>query len=756
MQAHTDLSATIAALTLQEKASLLSGHGGWETAGIERVGVTSVLLTDGPHGVRRIRPEAREFSFEASLPATCFPTASALGSSWDEELLFRVGEALGDESRAAGVGVLLGPGMNIKRSPLCGRNFEYLSEDPALTGRLGAALARGIQSRGVGASLKHFAANNQETDRMRVSAEVDERTLREIYLAGFEYAVKNAQPWTVMAAYNRINGVHAAENPWLLTEVLRGEWGFDGLMVSDWGAVVDPVAAVSAGLDLQMPGSNDATTARLVHAVEQGELDEAVVDRAVARVLRLAQRAAVGEDRPGADFEAHHTLARTAAAESAVLLKNEGAILPLTPGATMTLAVIGEFARTPRFQGAGSSKVNAARVDNALDALDEAAGDGVKMTFSPGFSLTGQEDEDAALLSAAVSDARAADVAVLFLGLPEEEESEGFDRDNIDLPQSQVRVLEAVAEVNPDVVVVLSNGGVLRTSSWDRHARAVLEVWLSGQAGGGAVADLLFGEANPSGRLAETIPVRIQDTPAYLDFPGSDSSVSYGERLYVGYRHYDARETEVGYPFGHGLSYTSFAYSDLRASVAGEGADTTVLVEATVTNTGSRAGKEVVQVYVGDQEASVDRPVRELKAFTKVLLQPGESVPVRFTLHARDFSFYSPHLSQWVLESGDFVLAVGASSRDLRLTTVVSIEAAVLSAPLTGDSTVGEWVGHPVGGPLFRKALSETRTSMASDPTILRMIESLPLNRLVLMTGGVLPSDLVDRLLGEVADGTSS
>ncbi|GGM98599.1 glycoside hydrolase family 3 C-terminal domain-containing protein [Streptomyces fuscichromogenes] len=756
MQAHTDLSATIAALTLQEKASLLSGHGGWETAAIEHAAVASVLLTDGPHGVRRIRPEAREFSFEASLPATCFPTAAALGSSWDEELLFRVGEALGDESRAAGVGVLLGPGMNIKRSPLCGRNFEYLSEDPALTGRLAAALVRGIQSRGVGASLKHFAANNQETDRMRVSAEVDERTLREIYLAGFEYAVKNAQPWTVMAAYNRINGVHAAENPWLLTEVLRGEWGFDGLVVSDWGAVVDPLAAVSAGLDLQMPGSNDATTARLVHAVEQGELEEAVLDRAVGRVLRLAQRVAAGEDRPDADLEAHHMLARTAAVESAVLLKNEGAILPLAPGATMTLAVIGEFARTPRFQGAGSSKVNAARVDNALDALGAVAGDDVKMTFSPGFSLTGQEDEDAVLLSVAVSDARAADVAVLFLGLPEGEESEGFDRADIDLPQSQVRVLEAVAEVNPNVVVVLCNGGVLRTSTWDGHARAVLEVWLSGQAGGGAVADLLFGEANPGGRLAETIPVRIQDTPAYLDFPGSDSSVSYGERLYVGYRHYDARETEVGYPFGHGLSYTSFAYSGLRASVAGEGADTAVLVEVTVTNTGSRAGKEVVQVYVGDQEASVDRPVRELKAFAKVLLQPGESVPVRFTLHARDFSFYSPHLRQWVLESGDFDLSVGASSRDLRLTTVVSLAAPALSAPLTGDSTVGEWVGHPVGGPLFRKALSETRTSMASDPTILRMVESLPLNRLVLMTGGVLPTDLVDRLLGQVADGTSS
>ncbi|MFE6820941.1 glycoside hydrolase family 3 C-terminal domain-containing protein [Streptomyces sp. NPDC057690] len=754
MQPFTDLSAVLADLTPTEKASLLSGHGGWETAVVERLGIPAVLLTDGPHGVRRIRPEAKGFSFEASLPATCFPTAAALGSSWDEELIFRVGEALGDESRASGVGVLLGPGMNIKRSPLCGRNFEYLSEDPALTGRLAAALVRGIQSRGVGASLKHFAANNQETDRMRVSAEVDERTLREIYLAGFEYVVKQARPWTVMAAYNRINGVHAAEDPWLLTEVLRSEWGFDGLVVSDWGAVVDPLVALSAGLDLQMPGSNDATTERIVEAVEQGELDEAVLDQAVARVLRLAQRAASGaaDVPPAADIDAHHALARTAAVESAVLLKNEASILPLDPHVPMTLAVIGEFARSPRFQGAGSSKVNATRVDNALGCIDLVAGGGVKLTFSPGFSLAGQEEEDGTLLAQAVAEASAADVAVLFLGLPEGEESEGFDRDHIDLPASQVRVLEKVAEVNPNVVVVLSNGGVVRTSTWDHHARAVLETWLSGQAGGGAVADLLFGRANPCGRLAETIPVRLQDTPAYLDFPGSGSSVSYGERLYVGYRHYDAREAEVAYPFGHGLSYTTFTYSDLSVSAMGEGSDVEVCVEATVTNTGVLAGKEVVQLYVGDPVASVDRPVRELKAFTKVLLSPGESTSVVFTLRARDFSFFSPQHSRWAFESGDFTLAVGASSRDLRLEAVVALVAPPLTTALGGDSTVGEWLAHPVGGPLFREEVSKTGSAMASDPTILHMISSLPLNRLVAMTGGRLSADLVDRLLVQVAD----
>ncbi|PAK28030.1 glycosyl hydrolase [Streptomyces sp. alain-838] len=756
-EALNDPSATVAALTLEEKASLLCGHGGWQTAGVEREGVPSLVLTDGPHGVRRVRPDAREFSFEASLPATCFPTAAALGSSWDEDLLARVGEALGDESRAAGVSVLLGPGMNIKRSPLCGRNFEYLSEDPVLTGHLAAALVRGIQSRGVGASLKHFAANNQETDRMRVSAEVDERTLREIYLAGFEHVVRHARPWTVMAAYNRINGVHAAQNRWLLTEVLREEWGFDGLVVSDWGAVVDPVTAVEAGLDLEMPGNNGGSTARIVQAVKEGVLDEAVVDQAVARVLLLAQRAGTTEPAPEVDTEAHHALARLAATESAVLLKNEGGVLPLDPGATMKVAVIGEFARTPRYQGAGSSKVNPTRVDNALEALTALAGDGVSLSFAPGFTLSEQQDAGDSLLAAAVSEAKAADVVLLFLGLPEGQESEGFDREHIDLPDGQIRLLNAVAEVNRNVVVVLANGGAIRTSPWDQQARAVLDGWLNGQAGGGAVADLLFGEANPCGRLAETVPLRLQDTPGYLDFPGSGSAVSYGERLYVGYRYYDAREAEVGYPFGHGLSYTTFAYSDLEVSVEGEGADALVRLGLTVTNTGSRAGKEVVQVYVGDQEASVDRPVRELKAFSKVEIGPGESVPVRFTLDARDFSFFSPQHGRWVLEAGDFTIAVGASSRDLRLTTVVTVSAPPLTLPLSGDSTVGDWLEHPVGGPLFRQAMSETKGSaMASDPTIFRMIASLPLNRLVTMTGGILPGNLVERLLAQVAEGSTT
>ena len=748
MREEALIGAVLAALTLEEKASLLSGRGAWETAGIERLGIGSVTLTDGPHGVR-MQADAEHFSLDASLPATCFPTAAALGSSWDVALLTRVGEALGAESRAAGVAVLLGPGINIKRSPLCGRNFEYLSEDPVLSGHLGAALVRGIQSRGVGASAKHFAANNQETDRMRVSADVDERTLREIYLAGFEHVVTTARPWTVMASYNKVNGVHAAENGWLLTEVLREEWGFDGLVVSDWGAVTDPVAAVAAGLDLEMPTTSGASAARLVEAVKAGRIEEAVLDRAAARLLGLLDRvAAAAEPARDVDLERHHALARLAAAESAVLLKNEDAILPLdpAPAAPMTVAVIGEIARAPAFQGAGSSQVNPTRVDNALAGLTEAAGENLRLSFSPGYAVSGQSDQ--ALVTEAVSAAEVADVAVVFLGLPEGTESEGFDREHIDLPDVQLALLEAVAEVNRNVVVVLANGGVVRVAPWEEHARAILEGWLNGQAGGGAIADLLFGRANPCGRLAETIPLRLQDTPAYLNFPGDSAAVTYGERLYVGYRYYDAKDMPVSYPFGHGLSYTAFRYSDLRITVDGEGEEAVVRLQLTLANTGAMAGKEVVQVYVGDVASSVDRPIRELKAFAKVELAAGESAVVNFELRARDLSFFSPVHHRWVLEGGEFEISVGGSSRDLPLTATVTVHSAALSGPVTLASPVAEWLAHPAGGPVLLQALGDMPGSaLSADPTVLDMVKSLPLDRLIVMTGGRLDTAGIVRFL---------
>ncbi|WP_280419861.1 glycoside hydrolase family 3 C-terminal domain-containing protein [Nocardia carnea] len=750
MAEHNDrvgIRRATADLTLEEKAALLCGRGAWDTTAIERLGIPSIVLTDGPHGLRLQDPGTRVFEFEKSLPATCFPTAAALGSSWDVVLLARVGATLGAESAASGVAVLLGPGVNIKRTPLCGRNFEYLSEDPLLSGHLGAALVRGIQSRGVGASVKHFAANNQETDRMRISAEIDERTLREIYLPAFEHTVTQARPWTVMASYNRLNGVFASQNPWLLTEVLRKEWGFDGAVVSDWGAVTDPVSAVAAGLDLEMPSTNGMSAARLIHAVKRGLLEENALDQAVTRVLELVDRAMRTETlSETADLDAHHTLAREAAADSAVLLKNDHAILPLDPGADMRVAVIGEFARTPRFQGAGSSQINPTRLDNAWGALESAAGDRLRLSFSPGFTLSG--DPDSTLLPAAVSAAGSADVAVIFLGLPEGKESEGFDRTDIDLPAQQVRVLEAVAAVNPAVVVVLANGGVIRVAPWAHHCRAILEGWLSGQAGGGAIADLLFGRVNPSGRLAETIPLRLQDTPSYLNFPGADGSVRYGERLYVGYRYFDTKEIPVGYPFGHGLSYTTFDYSNLQAEVDGHGDNVAVRLRLTLTNTGSRAGKEVIQVYVHDLESSVDRPVRELKAFTKTGLEPAQSTTVEFELCARDLSFYSPAHRRWLLESGDFEISVGASSRDLRLTTVITVDAPAPVAPLTMDSLVREWLDHPTGGPAFRRALAQIpNSSFTANPDILTMVESLPMTRMLTMSGGHLDPELLNEAL---------
>jgi len=732
-----NIQEVLAALSLEEKAALLSGQGAWETRGVERLGVFPAVLTDGPHGVRLQDPAADSFSLEASLPATCFPTAAALGSSWDVDLLTRVGVALGVEGRAAGVGVLLGPGVNIKRSPLCGRNFEYFAEDPFLTGRLGAALVNGLQSQGVGASLKHFAANNQETDRMQVSADVDPRTLREIYLAAFEHIVTTAAPWTVMAAYNRVNGVHAAQNGWLLTDVLRREWGFDGVVVSDWGAVTDPAEAVAAGLDLEMPTTGEFSPAKLVEAVKAGRLGEAVIDESVTRLLTMLDRAARSCVRPvpDVDFGAHHDLARRAAAESAVLLKNEDAILPLDPGARTSVALIGEFARTPAFQGGGSSLINATRIDTALDAVTAAAGAHGRVSFSAGFTLSGEDDAE--LLGAAVTAAGEAGVAVVFLGLPEGAETEGLDRTDIDLPDVQRRLLRAVAGVNDNVVVVLANGGVVEVTTWQHHAKAILEGWLNGQAGGAAVADLLFGRANPCGRLAETIPLRLQDTPAYLNFPGNDGHVLYGERLYVGYRYYDAKALPVAYPFGHGLSYTTFAYSDLRATVAGEGENVVVRLRFTVTNAGQRAGKEVVQAYVVDIDARVDRPVRELKAFTKVELAPGQSTPVDLELRARDLSFFSPAENRWALEGGDFEVGVGASSRDLRLTTTVTVKAPPLRRPLDLEATVTEWLADATAGPLLRQALDSGHgSSFGSSAEILDMIGGFPLSRLVSMSGG--------------------
>ncbi|HEY0217443.1 MAG TPA: glycoside hydrolase family 3 C-terminal domain-containing protein [Cellulomonas sp.] len=748
-----DVERVLAELTLEEKAALTSGSDFWHTEGVERLGVPPVMVTDGPHGLRKQATGADHLGIGDSVPATCFPPAAALASTWDADLLRRVGGALGRETRGNDVAVLLGPGVNMKRSPLCGRNFEYFSEDPALAGDLAAALVDGIQSEGVGTSLKHFAANNQESDRMRVSADVDERTLREIYLPAFERVVTQAQPWTVMCSYNKINGTYASQDHWLLTEVLRDEWGFEGLVMSDWGAVADRVAAVAAGLDLEMPATGGRTDALVVDAVKNGELDEAVLDVAVRRVLRMVARALPALAEPGVlDAEAHHALAREAAADGSVLLKNDAVdgipLLPLSAEAAASAVVIGEFARTPRYQGAGSSQVNPTRLDDALTALRTATG--TDLPFAAGFSVAGVEGsedaDDAALLAEAVEAAGGAGTALLFLGLPAPDESEGYDRTHLSLPANQLALLTAVAAVNPRVVVVLANGSAV-TVEWQDAAPAVLETWLGGQAGGSAVADLLLGARTPSGRLAETIPHRVEDTPAFGSFPGGQGHVRYGEGVLIGYRWYDTRLVDVAYPFGHGLSYTTFDHSGLTATVHGEGAGSSVEVEVTVTNTGAVQGAEVVQVYVGDPEAAVQRPVHELKAFGKVDLAPGESRTLVFRLSARDLSSWHPALRRWVVGGGRTVIEVGASSRDVRATAEVTVTGEPLWGTLTGDATLTEWREHPVGGPLVEAVMAGAHV----DPMMVPMMGDMPLRVLASFGMAGITQDTLAQLVTQAA-----
>lgn len=663
-----EIKEIIDSLTLEEKASLCSGKDFWHTEAIDRVGLPSVMLTDGPHGLRK-QKQSKDFS-GGSYEATCFPTASCLASSWDRELLHQVGEALGEECLEQDVGVLLGPGANIKRSPLCGRNFEYFSEDPFLAGELASALIQGVQSKGVGTSLKHFAVNNQESNRMTIDAFVDERAFREIYLAGFERAVKKAKPKTVMCAYNRINGTYASQNRLLLTQILRDEWGFGGVVVSDWGAVSDRVAALKAGLDLEMPGPCRENDQAIVNAVRAGELDESVLDEAVARLLRLIfQYQSNRVDNYRYDRDAHHELAVKAACEGAVLLKNEDGILPLRRG--MRIALIGEFAKHPRYQGAGSSLVNPWRLDNAYDQGMQLSCHSA-MTYSRGYDIHSDQPNQA-LIEEACEAARSADVAVILAGLTDDYESEGFDRTHMKMPPSHNVLIEEVAKANPNVVVVLCNGSPVEMP-WIDQAKAVLELYLSGQGGGTALWRLLYGEANPCGKLAESFPEKLEDCPATAWFPMGPTGVEYRESIYVGYRFYDKAGVKPLFPFGHGLSYTSFEYSDLVLDPVTMTDKDILNISVKIKNTGGMAGKEVVQVYVRDVESTIFRPDRELKEFAKVSLEPGEEKVVRFQLDRRAFAFYDIQSKDWRVESGEFEILVGSSSRDIRLAGRVHIE----------------------------------------------------------------------------------
>jgi len=684
-----NLKELIKQMTLEEKAGLCSGADFWNTLGIERLGIPSVMMTDGPHGLRKQVGAADHLGLNKSVKAVCFPAACATASSFDVDLMERMGQSLGDECQAENVSVLLGPAVNIKRSPLCGRNFEYMSEDPYLTGKMASAYIRGVQSRGVGTSMKHFAVNNQETDRMRISADLTERAFREIYLPPFEEAVKNAQPKTVMCSYNRINGVFSSENRELLTKILRDEWGFEGYVVSDWGAVNDRVLGLKAGLDLEMPGSEGYNTRKIIRAVEAGELDEQLLDQTVERILKVVFSYA-DQRKPETVFdrEKDHKAAADIEAECAVLLENRGT-LPLKK--EQTVLYIGEFAKNPRYQGGGSSHIY---TEGVVSALETALTKGRRVEYVKGFSSEGDlmTDEE---LEEACRAAKEADAVVIFAGLPDIFESEGYDRKSMALPSCQNRLVEAVCAVQKNVAVVLHNGSPVEVP-WAEKVGAILEMYLGGEGVGEACDRLLYGEANPSGRLAETFPIHLEDNPSYLNFPGDGRNVLYGEDIFVGYRYYEKTKVPVRWAFGHGLSYTEFSYDNLRLSASEIREGETLHISVDVENAGTMAGSEVVQLYVGCTGGAVPRPVKELKGFQKVFLKPGEKKTVNMQLSARDLAYYETQIHDWYAPSGVYVIQVGHASDDIRLSAELSFAAKSL-LPLTVDNTttIGELLSHP-------------------------------------------------------------
>ncbi|MBT0568670.1 glycoside hydrolase family 3 C-terminal domain-containing protein [Williamsia sp. CHRR-6] len=727
---RSDSDDEVAALALPRRAALTNGSGPWHTEADATLGLPSIMMTDGPHGLRKQRAEASAQDFTNSEPSTCFPPAVGLASSWDSNLVHQVGAAIGREAKALGVSLVLGPGINMKRSPLCGRNFEYFSEDPVVAGVLGAAMVDGLQEQGVGASLKHFAANNQEHDRMRVSADIDPRPLREIYLRAFEHVVRSSQPWTVMCSYNGINGVPAAENEFLLTQILRTEWGFEGVVVSDWGAVGNPPAAIAAGLDLQMPGSAGIGPQRICDAVAAGTLDEAAVTRAAQRVVGLVRRAQANLD-PSAtvDLAAHHQLARTVAADCVVLLKNSPSVLPLANDASV--AVIGELARTPRYQGAGSSQIQPTELDNLLDSVTSITSGAVE--FAPGYSVEDLDDDG--LVADAVALAQRSSTVVCCVGLPSQLESEGFDRTDMELPAVHRQLLDGVIATGATVIVVLVAGGVVRVGDVADRVPAIIAGHLLGQGGGSGLADVLFGRVNPSGRLAETVPKALSDNPSYLNFPGEHGHVRYGEGLFIGYRWYDVRDIEVEFAFGHGLSYTHFEHTGLTAEVDGD----EIVARLRVGNIGERDGREVVQLYLARPDSAVIRPKKELAAFTKVSVPAGETREVELRIGREQLRHWDTRIEDWVVEGGP-VQIIDAASAAVELQQVtVDIVGDEVRVPLTESSTLGEVLTHPIVGPLISFVMPAEILEDTSG--FMMMMRSMPMRQLVTF-GGLFPEEI--------------
>ena len=745
------ITELISKMTLEEKAGLCSGEDFWHTKGIERLGIPSVMVSDGPHGLRKQEDEADHLGINDSIKAVCFPAGCATASSFDRDLLEELGEIIGNECQAENISTILGPAMNIKRSPLCGRNFEYYSEDPLVSSEMASAFVRGVQSKSVGTSPKHFMANNQEYHRMTSSSEMDERTMREIYLASFENMVKKEKPWTIMNSYNKLNGTYLCENKEMLSDVLRDEWGFDGYVMTDWGAMNERVEALKAGCNLEMPASGGKTDKEIVDAVRSGELDEDVLDQRCEEFLNIVFRYIENRDETVVfDREQDHEKARHIEEECIVLLKNEDNILPLTP--EQKTAFIGKYAAAPRFQGGGSSHINSFKTESALDALDTA--DGIKkenIIYAQGYDdLEDKTDEE--LLREAVEAAKSAETAVIFAGLPDSFESEGYDRTHMRMPQCQITLIEEVAKAQPNTVVVLHNGAPVEMP-WIDKVKAVVEVYLGGQAVGGATVNILYGNTNPSGHLAETFPIRVQDTPCYLTYGGEHDKSVYSEGVFVGYRYYASKEMNVLFPFGHGLSYTTFSYSNLTVEKKRIRESETLRVSVDVTNTGNRFGKEVVQLYVAPKNSTVIRPVRELRAFEKTGIAPGETKTVTFLLDSRAYAYWSTEIHGWHVESGEYEIQIGKNAQDIVLSRTVYVESEhTIPKVFTLNSTLGEILADPKGKAVFELAMSGMAGAEAQEAEaqalegdgeaisaemMAAMMEAMPLRQMISFVPGV-------------------
>ncbi|CEP78340.1 glycoside hydrolase family 3 C-terminal domain-containing protein [Defluviitoga tunisiensis] len=742
-----DIKSLIAQMTLEEKASLCSGLDNWHTKPIERLGIPSIKMSDGPHGLRKEVPNQRN-----SVPSTCFPTAVTTASSWDRELIKQMGQAIAQECQAEEVDIILGPAINIKRSPLCGRNFEYFSEDPYLSSQLATAYIQAVQSMGVGTSLKHYAANNQEYRRFTIDETIDERTLREIYLSNFEGAVKEGKPWTVMCSYNRVNGILASENKYLLTEILKEEWGFEGFVVSDWGAVDERVDALEAGLDLEMPSSYGIGDQKIIEAVKIGKLDEKELDQTVERLLKIIFKAVDNRNRGTTyDKQAHHKLARKIAGESMVLLKNQDNILPLKKEGT--IAIIGAFAKKPRYQGGGSSHVNPTKLDNALEEIEKLVQGKAKIIYEEGYNLDNDEMNQE-LIDKAKETAKKSNVAIIFAGLPDRYESEGYDRKHMKMPENHNKLIEEVSKVQPNTIVVLSNGAPVEIP-WIDKVKGLLESYLGGQAGGGAVADILFGEVNPSGKLAETFPKKLSHNPSYLNFPGEGNKVEYREGVFVGYRYYDKKEIEPLFPFGYGLSYTTFEYTDISVDKKEITDKETIEVKVKVKNTGKVKGKEIVQLYVRDVESKVNRPEKELKGFEKIELEPGEEKTVTFKLDKRSFAYYNTEIRDWYVESGEFEILVGKSSKEIELKETVKVNSTVtikkkydrnsLVRDLLEDAKTEKIILDVVDSILEK--IKEPGKEKEDVNDVIKWIMDMPLRGLVSFSKGNFTDEMLQKLL---------